>query len=1551
MPQQIDNNDIFKMMDLYFNNEYKLYEYVYNSFNHFMDETLKRILIESPNIFSERFDENKLIRYRFEFSNVKIRPPTIEQENRYMFPNDARDLNVTYNAKVTATVSQIQEIIDTMTDKIEEKKLIGKTENDVPITNIPIMVRSKYCTLNEKKGYDDKECKYDPGCHFIVKGNEKVVISLERMCENKPFVSIKKDGTGLIYAVQITSKSYENIGFSQIVSIKMKKDNTMLAKIPIFNDIPALVLFKVLGVETDHDILNTILYDETDIEMANLIRLSLENLVNDKNKPIINSKDAKEYLISKLKVVSKIKYTETDKGIKQQQREMHLMNLLDNNFLPHISKGRLHKAYFLGFMINKLLQTCLGRRPPDDRDSFINKRIDLVGNLIEELFRQYYKKMLHECSKFFKKRNDSDEKPINIIGQIKPNIIEQGLTAALSTGQWIKKRGVAQVLQRLTYLQSISFHRRVDAPSVDATTNKLTGPRHYHTSAAGFLCLTGDTEILLSNGKLKQIKDICKKDKVVSVDIDTMTNEDTGIKNIIKIMPNKVLKITTINGREIKCSEDHPFLVKRNNVLEYVKAIDLNNNDLVTIKHTIHNVDDKNYKKEVVIKSSDIKSEKYKKEMEHLLDKPLSIEQLEITARLIGSNITDGNICKSSLNSYNARFYLGELQDTKDMIADIIKLGFRKPNISRNTTNCKGIEQTTYQVALSGSFAQYLIIMGAFIGKKTEQIRKVPDWILNSTLSVKREFLSGFQGGDGARISVCNTQNRMRTVVGPTRQACRQDLWDHTVKYLEQISQIFFEFGIKNRVLKEFVKADKTYAVKIKIDEDPCNLERYCNTITYRYCNEKRRVSIAPIEYIKYKAYETKLKNNFYKEMQKLKDQGFKLKDIAKQLNIDFADVYDWSCNHEHSKNNGRRIIKNMINYDNFTNNVIEDKIYVPIKKIEEIDPEYVYDFETKNNNHNFISSSFVTHNCCLTGDTLITMSDYTKKRIDSLSINDKVITYNINSHKFESSGIYNYFSKAESEIYELYTNTNRYSLVLKCSGDHPIYNYTTKTYVQAKDIQLPFITLWHSNKITSSLEISEIYVNKGEIVYDFTTYSNNHNFIANDIVVSNCVETPEHAKVGLTKHLSLVAAITIVQLAQIPVLRAILLKNTNDITSVPITTLGAYTKVFLNGEWLGITDKPIKLEQKLRDMKRNNKISNTVGIAHNIRDREMKVYCDGGRLYRPVLCVENNEIVLSKKDIAKIGLDMSQKDKITDWDQFMIQLPGRIEYIDMEEAELAMISFKPTLVSKMHKRMLIEPPKIKDNLEIENRYDDSTYINYQYCDVHPSFLLSTIATNIPFCNHNQGPRNIFQYAQGKQAMGIYATNFRHRLDKSFVLYHPMKPLITTRTNKYTSIDQLPCGENCVVAIASYTGFNQEDSIIFNQSAIDRGLFRSVTLKKYQAQIQKNQVTSQDDVFLKPDPDKVAGMKHGSYDKLDDSGNVPEEHEVKDGDIIIGKVTPIQAVGNSTKVFRDSSTIYKDTDPGIVDRIWSGITNAEGYEMRKMRIRSERTPNVGELFA
>jgi DNA-directed RNA polymerase II subunit RPB2 len=128
-------------------------------------------------------------------------------------------------------------------------------------------------------------------------------------------------------------------------------------------------------------------------------------------------------------------------------------------------------------------------------------------------------------------------------------------------------------------------------------------------------------------------------------------------------------------------------------------------------------------------------------------------------------------------------------------------------------------------------------------------------------------------------------------------------------------------------------------------------------------------------------------------------------------------------------------------------------------------------------------------------------------------------------------------------------------------------------------------------------------------------------------------------------------------------------------------------------------------------------------------------------------------------------------------------------------------------------------------------------------------------------------------------------------------------------------------------------------------------LFRSMSLKKYVTSLQKNQSTSQDDVFMKPDPTKVTGMRQGSYDKLNDKGFVPEETIIENGDIILGKVSPIQQVGNSAKIFKDSSETYRAHASGVVDKVYTNIYNPDGYEMRKMRVRSERMPRNGDKFS
>lgn len=163
--------------------------------------------------------------------------------------------------------------------------------------------------------------------------------------------------------------------------------------------------------------------------------------------------------------------------------------------------------------------------------------------------------------------------------------------------------------------------------------------------------------------------------------------------------------------------------------------------------------------------------------------------------------------------------------------------------------------------------------------------------------------------------------------------------------------------------------------------------------------------------------------------------------------------------------------------------------------------------------------------------------------------------------------------------------------------------------------------------------------------------------------------------------------------------------------------------------------------------------------------------------------------------------------------------------------------------------------------------------------------ILGVCASIIPFPDHNQSPRNTYQSAMGKQAMGVYSSNYQVRMDTlAHILYYPQKPLVITKPMKYLHFEELPSGCNSIVAIACYSGYNQEDSIMMNQSAIDRGYFRSVFFRTYK------DVESQSEKIKRPDMKNTQGLKAGPYSKLDKDGLIRPGCQVSGDDIIVGKV-------------------------------------------------------------
>lgn len=257
------------------------------------------------------------------------------------------------------------------------------------------------------------------------------------------------------------------------------------------------------------------------------------------------------------------------------------------------------------------------------------------------------------------------------------------------------------------------------------------------------------------------------------------------------------------------------------------------------------------------------------------------------------------------------------------------------------------------------------------------------------------------------------------------------------------------------------------------------------------------------------------------------------------------------------------------------------------------------------------------------------------------------------------------------------------------------------------------------------------------------------------------------------------------------------------------------------------------------------------------------------------------------------------------------------------------------------------------------NRLINRDYCLYTHCDIHPCFIHGVVAQMIPFSDHNQSPRNVYQSAMGKQALGVYATNYAERMDTSNILCNPQRPLVETRTSELLGLDRVPYGQQAVVAVACFTGYNQEDSVIMNRSALERGMFNSSFNRIYYSKLASHKAgLGTREVFGIPPPEtvsrKVGGIER--YHAINRENGFPRAGTyVEGGDIVISKYNI--NVGDNQQSYRDSSTVVNHTEDGVVDWVIPNSDdsipnrNAEGYEFCKARVSQFRIPVIGDKFA
>jgi len=425
--------------------------------------------------------------------------------------------------------------------------------------------------------------------------------------------------------------------------------------------------------------------------------------------------------------------------------------------------------------------------------------------------------------------------------------------------------------------------------------------------------------------------------------------------------------------------------------------------------------------------------------------------------------------------------------------------------------------------------------------------------------------------------------------------------------------------------------------------------------------------------------------------------------------------------------------------------------------------------------------------------------------------------------------------------------------------------------------------------------------------------------------------ETPEGHSVGVVKNMSTIAIVSIFSNPRTVLDYINTTGKLKELRNTSHMEKHQGLRVFLNGSWIGIlsSEDVEPVIEQLRQAKRRCEIHPQTGIIWKIALRELWITTEAGRMLRPVYYAP------ALREIYSNGGTMNFLLQMKTWEELLLWKTPEgghtlVEYIDPGETEgchIAMYS----------KDVLTDPTKT-------------------HAEIHPSCILGSLGSNIPFPDHNQSPRNAYQCAMGKQAMGMYSLNFRERFDAmAHMLCYPQMPLVSHFMSKFYGTQKMPCGQNITVAIMTYSGYNQEDSIMINESFLQRGGFRSIFYRTYKDEEKKNQSSGEEERFFRPDPALTRQMKNACYDKIGEDGFVPENVYVNNDDILIGKVVPLRVptgmvLPAGSKQFRDVSRTMRNNEIGWVDRIFRN-RNGEGYSFAKVRVRQDRVPEIGDKFS
>lgn len=486
--------------------------------------------------------------------------------------------------------------------------------------------------------------------------------------------------------------------------------------------------------------------------------------------------------------------------------------------------------------------------------------------------------------------------------------------------------------------------------------------------------------------------------------------------------------------------------------------------------------------------------------------------------------------------------------------------------------------------------------------------------------------------------------------------------------------------------------------------------------------------------------------------------------------------------------------------------------------------------------------------------------------------------------------------------------------------------------------------------------------------------------------------ESPDGASVGLLKNLSILTHVT----PSVP--SQVIVDLINDINVVvgfkSVGTLkmhevDKYARVFINHNWIGNVEDPVALTTFLRIMKRCGSINRFTSVCWDVFANEIFIFTDAGRCCRPLIALRDAastaQTAQTADTVFKRINELYKGKKPTDvkW----TELTGSLDNMDMYYSPFKGAFAKPVLkknateedvtawkiatravfdnaLADARKRMAImEFVDVEEANRIYvamSRDDLKTASGHTHCEIHPTTIMSAYTCTIPLADHNQAPRNIFSGAQGKQAIGVYATSFNNRIDTmAYVLHYPQQALVSTRYMQHLNMNDLPNGENVIVAVATYSGYNQEDSIIINKSSMERGMFNLTYFKSYISEEQRflNEAGKMagKETFANPNALLQKGQnveigRYANYTKIDADGMPMLNEYIMEGDVVVGKVKPVvkkDEYGVNTTVQESICDVADKTVEGYVDKVVR-FKNSENMDVVKIRLRKMRVPVNGD---